>query len=633
MIIKDRAVLWHGLLALALLAFIAVNLVVCVYSSMYSSLMARASLVSPAWPLPAAPASSLFADMTETAGIEHTYRNGEEAGQATLLEGLGGGAALIDYDKDGLLDIVFTSGGQIDQKQQVSGHPLKIYKNLGNWQFRDVTAEVGLDQPVFYTHGCAVADYDRDGWPDLLITGWGRVVLYHNEPDGKGGRRFVDMTEKAGLTGVTWGTSAAFADLDGDGFPDLYICQYADRSSEAFYSSRKPGERGPAEVSPPLLFRALPHKLFHNQGDGTFKDVSKEAGLRVPRAEQDYDQLFWLDKDARDRLRDADKPQKQDYGKGLGVVIVDVNGDGKPDIYVANDTTDNFLYLNRSEKGHIRLEEVGVAAGVARGPHGQALASHGLAVGDPLNTGRPALFVAAAETEHLLYLNECVGAKEQFRGLGQVAGTLSYGQLGAGWGTGFLDLDHNGWQDLAVSGGHRLLTPLGGGTREQPPLLLHNRGTLMGLKQPYEDITRQGGAYFQTVHRGRGVAFGDLDNDGQTDLVLCHLNEPAVLLKNEAPAQGRRWIGVELVGKDHRDVVGAKVQVDVDDLRLHLTRFTTGGGSYASASDPRHVFGLGEFEGEQVTVTVSWPLGETQSWDGLTVGHYWKLAEGNKDAR
>jgi hypothetical protein len=287
--------------------------------------------------------------------------------------------------------------------------------------------------------------------------------------------------------------------------------------------------------------------------------------------------------------------------------------------------------MNRSVKGKIQLEEIALAAGVARDDKGAPTGSHGIAIGDPLNRGRPDLYVTTYEAElHSLYLNECVGRKEHFRYATQASGISAIGQIWVGWGTDFIDLDHHGWQDIFVSNGHAILFPAGKAKRAQNPVLLHNvPGGL--FKRKYVDITQQGGPYFWAQHRGRGVGFGDLDNDGQTDVVLAHLNEPAVLLKNQAPSNDRRWVGVELIGKDYRDVVGAKVQVNVGDLRL--TRFAKGGGSYASASDRRHVFGLGHFGGDKVKVTVSWPLGQTETWDGLAVGRYWKLTEGNKDAR
>jgi hypothetical protein len=315
----------------------------------------------------------------------------------------------------------------------------------------------------------------------------------------------------------------------------------------------------------------------------------------------------------------------------LGVIIADFNGDGKPDVYVANDTVDNLLYMNRSSKGKILLEEIGLAAGAARTGDGLATGSMGLAVGDPTNKGQPAIYVTTYEGElHSLFLNECNGDKEYFRYATQSSGIAAIGQRWVGWGTDFIDLDHHGWQDIFVSNGHAIRFPKGPAKRAQTPVLFHNvPGGTLGRR--FDEITNRGGSYFETVHCGRGVAFGDLDNDGQIDLVLCHLNEPAVLLKNQAPTEGRRWVGFELFGKGHRDIVGAKVQVNVGDL--HLTRFAKGGGSYASASDPRHVFGLGEFKGDKVKVTVTWPLGETQSWDGLAVGRYWKLTEGDKEAK
>src|SRR5262245_58002753 len=271
----------------------------------------------------------LFEDVTATSGVRATYRNGEEVQppHLAILESLGGGVAMLDFDGDGLLDLFVPGGGYFDgpDKKQIKGHPCKLYRNLGNLKFRDVTSEIGLDalaggQPWFYTHGCAVGDYDRDGWPDLLVTGWGRVALFRNVPDGKGGRRFEDVTAKAGLDkGVTWATSAAFADLDGDGFPDLYMCQYVDWSWDKHppctYDGKTP------DVCPPRSFHGLKHKLFHNTGKGAFIDVSDAAGL---------------------------KPGGPNASKGLGVIIVDLDGDGKPDVYVANDTVDNFLYRNKS---------------------------------------------------------------------------------------------------------------------------------------------------------------------------------------------------------------------------------------------------------------------------------------------
>src|SRR5262245_55905477 len=266
---------------------------------------------------PADTPPAVFDDRTAGSGLQFTYRNGEEAGHLAILESLGGGVALIDYDGDGLLDVFLTGGGHYDnppELRDIKGYPCKLYRNLGNWQFQDVTAKVGLDKPVFYTHAAAVADYDRDGWPDLLVTGWCRMALYHNEPDGQGGRKFVEVTEKAGLKDDSWSTSAAWADFDGDGLPDLYVDHYVDWSFEHKHPTCTYDGKT-RDVCPPKNFDPLPHKVYRNNGDGTFTEVSKEAGLRVPRVEKDYEALTWLSEDARKRLREADK--NKEYGKGL----------------------------------------------------------------------------------------------------------------------------------------------------------------------------------------------------------------------------------------------------------------------------------------------------------------------------
>jgi len=553
----------------------------------------RPAEVEPAGPV-------FFRDVTADSGLRAVYHNGEEAGRYAILEALGGGVALIDYDGDGLLDVFVTGGGTFEG-DQIRGHPCHLFKNLGGFRFREVTHEVGLDalsggQAWFYSHGCAVADYDRDGWPDLLVTGYGRLALFHNEPDGNGGRRFVEVTKQAGLSDDLWSTSAAWADLDGDGFPDLYVCHYVDWSPTAKDPNCLGFDGQRRDICPPGYFTALPHRLYRNQGDGTFRDVSKAAGLRV------------------------EHPQK-DYGKGLGVLAVDVNLDGKPDLYVANDTTDKFLYLNRSRPGTILLEECGMRSGVARDHQGAPNGSMGLAVADYDDCGRPSLWVTNYEREMQgLYHNDCHDDQVFFHFSSQAAGLAVLGQSYVGWGTGFLDLDHDGREHLAFVNGHPNFYPRDGATRPQRPVLLRNLG--QGRFQP---ITAQGGPYFQEDHNGRGVAFGDLDNDGRTDLVISHLNGPVVLLRNEAPTTNH-WLGVALVGRKDRDVVGARLSLQAGGRRL--TRFAQGGGSYLSSGDRRHVFGLGSAD-RVGRLTVHWPGGREEHWDGLAVDRYWRLEEGS----
>jgi hypothetical protein len=536
-----------------------------------------------------------FEDVTDSSGLRLVYRNGEEAGHYAILETLGGGVGMIDYDGDGLLDVFLPGGGYFDG-ENIHGRPCKLFKNLGGFHFRDVTEEVGLAGPWFYTHGVAVADYDRDGWPDLLVTGWGRMALLHNEaidPKDPGkGRKFVDVTDRAKLPGGLWTTSAAWGDLDGDGWPELYLCQYVDWSFEKNHPTDCSYNGTLRDVCPPRKFKGLPHKLFRNNRDGTFTDVSKEAGLRSD-------------------------------GRGMGVLLMDVNGDGRPDVYVANDTEDNFLYFNRSHSGKLLLEEKGGLTGVSRDGSGASTGSMGVDGADFDGTGRPAVWVTNYENElHSLYLNECVGGRELFGYHSGLAGIAAIGRSHVGWGTGFLDVDHHGWEDLFVAHGHTLQLPADPARRRQRPVLLRNE------EGKFHDVGPTAGPYFQDGHNARGAALGDLDNDGRVDLVIGHLNEPAVVLRNVS-ASGNRWLGLELVGEGHRDVVGARVTMQCGSRRQ--TRFAKGGGSYASSGDRRHVFGLGAMAGA-VRVEVAWPNGPTQCWEGLNVDRYWRLVEGAKDA-
>ncbi|MCI0462757.1 MAG: CRTAC1 family protein, partial [Gemmataceae bacterium] len=547
-------------------------------------------------PVPSAPTSipvessvsPFFTDVTAESGVAFTYRNGEEANHYTILESLGGGAALLDYDGDGLLDLFLTGGGYFDgpERPVIRGYANRLYKNLGGWKFRDVTAAVGLDQPVFYTHGAAVGDYDNDGWPDLLVTGWGRLALYHNANDSQGGRRFVEVTQPAGLTDKLWSTSAAWADVDGDGFADLYVCHYVDWS----FDQKHPvcaGAGVPRDICSPKSFKGLPDTLYHNNGNGTFTEVSAQAGLR---------------------------PE----GKALGVLVVDLNDDGRPDIYVANDQVENYLYVNQ---GQGRFTEKGLLCGVALDDKGRPNGSMGVDTSDYDGSGRPSLWVTNFEYElHALYHNLGSG---RFQYVTPRAGIAALGSLYVGFGTGFLDLDHDGWEDLVIANGHVVRSPAEAGLRQRPVLL---QNVPAEGQRRFRDVIARGGSYFQGRYRGRGAAIGDLDNDGTADLVLSHLNEPVVLLRGAVPAAPRpHWLGIELVGRDHRDVAGAKLVLEVAGRRL--TRFAKGGSSYLSANDPRRLFGLGTAE-RVGRLTVVWPWSRAQHWENLPVDRYWQLVEG-----
>jgi enediyne biosynthesis protein E4 len=542
-----------------------------------------------------------FEEVTRPSGIDMTYHNGEEAGRMAILESVGGGIALFDYDGDGLLDVYIPGGGLFKDKE-ILGLPGKLYRNLGDWKFQDVTKEAGLNLPLFYSHGAAVADFDNDGWPDLLISGWNGVALFHNEPDGKGGRRFVDVTRKAGLTdGWHWATSAAWADLDGDGFPDLYVCQYgnwsfANHPTDCTYDGKT------RDICPPRRFQASPHRLFRNNGNGTFTEATRTC---------------CIDKNGKTvGLRND--------GKGLAVLMVDVNADGKPDVYVANDTDDKFLYMNRSKAGKLILEEKGLAMGVACDERGTPNGSMGLDASDYNHTGRPSLWVTNYENElHALYRNDCKGENEDFHYITQKAGLAVLGNTNVGWGTRFLDVDLDGWEDLMIAHGHVILHPPSKSPRRQMPVLMRNTGGKFVV------ATQQGGSYFQKPHNARGVAMGDLNNRGRTDLVISHLNEPVEVLKNVAETNNH-WLGLDLAGEKNRDVVGARIEVEIEGAKL--THFARGGGSYASTSDRRHLIGLGT-AAEVKRVTVHWPWSDKpQVWEGLKPDRYWRLKEGDAKA-
>lgn len=533
-----------------------------------------------------------FEDVTAKTGIAFTYRNGEEANNYAIIESLGGGVALIDFDRDGLPDIFLPGGGHYDGKK-VLGNPCKLYRNLGGFKFEDVTAKVGLDKIAFqFSHGAAAFDYDCDGWPDLLVTGYNRLVLLHNEPDDKGGRRFVDVTKRARLDDALWSSTAAWGDLDGDGFPEIYVSHYGDWGFETNHPLDCTYDGKTRDVCQPKKFNPLPHTLYRNNRDGTFTDVTAAMGLR---------------KD----------------GRGMAAMMVDVNNDGRPDIYVANDTDPKFLYVNKGKPGELVLKELGLEAGVDRDDRGQTNGSMGLDAADFNRSGFASLIVTNYENElPSLYCNRTstsrISGSPQFVNDTFASGISAIGGNYVSWGTGFFDFDLDGWEDVMIVSGHAIRFPTKFERRQKPVLLQNRQGK-------FKPVTNQGGAYFQEPHNARGLAFGDLDNDGKVDLVISHLNEPVVVLRNVSQTEGRHWVGIELVGMKNRDVVGARVVVESAGGRQ--TKFAKGGGSFATTNDPRMVFGLGSDQ-KIDKVTVYWPSGKSQEIAGIEPEAYWQIIEG-----
>lgn len=507
-------------------------------------------------------ANAWFEEMAETSGIDFAYHNGDEADHRTILESLGGGIALFDYDRDGLLDIFVVGGGRFTPGAPfgMEGLPNRLYRNMGGWKFIDVTTQAGVTGGGFYGHGAAATDYDSDGWTDLLVTGYGGLTLYRNNRG-----RFEDATVPSGLKQPVWATSAAWGDLDGDGRPDLYICQYVDWSPQNHVPCPSDHAPGGFDVCPPQQYRPLPHFLYRNKGNGTFDDMTAACRIRAD-------------------------------GKGLGVLIADLDLDGRPDIYVANDATDNFLYLNR---GSWQFDEVGVAAGVARDENGSYDGSMGVDIADLDASGRPSLLVTNFQDEwHAVYRNLGNG---RFLHQSQAMGLAALGRSFVGFGVACADFNRDGLDDAVIAHGHVVRFPKGSTVLQQPVLL--EGSAVGGRRRLVRSVS--GGPYFSQCYSGRGLATGDLDNDGRLDVVISHQNAPVALLRNKTfSAESLPWIGVSGLSPGDRLTL-----VDNPDV----VRFARGGGSYLSSSDTRLTIPVAQ-ESTSVAVRLrpAWGVGVRQ---------------------
>ncbi len=509
------------------------------------------------------------------------YRDGQEARQLSILETVGGGSAFCDYDGDGDFDLLFTGGGEIQVTEQVKilGRPLRLLRNEGAGKFSLVTAEIGLASRELFSHGCSVADFNSDGFPDLFVAGFGGAQLFRNEGDGS----FVEITEESGLHCDRWQTSGTWADVDRDGNLDLFVVTYIDwkpRIGERCINTDKI-----QDMCGPNRYAGQPDYLWRSNGDGTFADISESAGIALP-------------------------------GRGFSAVASDVNDDGWQDLFVTNDVQENHLFLGASA-GH--FQEVGALWGCAYSNKGEAQGSMGVDAADVNGDGWPDLWVTNfTEEDNALYLND--------RGHGFTESAATVGLAGVSWkwvgfGSGFADFDHDGWLDLVVANGHVQYFSKGAPYRQPAQLFRNQAGR-------FTEISSSSGAYFRDVHPGRGLAIGDYDNDGAADVVIVHQNEPVTLLRNRRAAQ--HWVRLLLQGTaSNRDGLGAKVTMAL--AGREIVRWVHSGSGYLSTFDPRVLLPL--FDDNAATVSVHWPSGLVEEFGGLAQRQTHVLREGRGTRR
>ncbi|MBB6146165.1 hypothetical protein HNQ77_004137 [Silvibacterium bohemicum] len=530
-------------------------------------------------------------DITSKTGI--TFTHASDPSKRYIAESMSGGVILLDYDRDGWLDIYFTNAPTVaiaiqDPKNLGGEKSLgALYRNNHDGTFTDVTHKAGLTKPCFAMGG-AVGDYNNDGWPDIYETCLGGNVLYRNNGDGT----FSDVTAKAGVSDGRWSTGASFGDYDGDGFVDLMVTNYVDfhlNDMPGFGSAPNCKYRGIDVQCGPRGLRGAGDSLFHNNGDGTFTDVSKAAGVNDP-----------------------------DGYYGMSVIWADFNNTGRPDIYVANDSTPKFLYKNM---GDGKFKDIGLQSGTAVSEDGSEQASMGVAIGDYLHNGRPSLYVTNFSDENdLLYRND---GDWNFTEVSYPAGVALPSLPFVKWGTAFVDLDNDGWLDLITVDGHVYpqvdTLPSGAGYRE-PKLLQMNQ-----QDGSFCDASDQAGPALSEKRVSRGLAVGDLFNDGNMDVVVGDIDGSPMILKNHG-IPGNHWVSLELAGvKSNRLALNARVKIVSGGVTQ--TDEVHSGGSYLSQNDLRLHFGLGAAT-KIDTVEVRWPSGKIDSFTNLAADHFYAVLEG-----
>ncbi|MDY7091933.1 MAG: CRTAC1 family protein [Acidobacteriota bacterium] len=533
----------------------------------------------------------LFVDRAEAAGLDFVHRNGM-SGELYFVEMLGSGVALVDYDRDGDLDVFFPQGNPLGPEETATPHRDRLYRNElvsqasaggsavaegGALRFTDVTEESGIDGRG-YALGVAAGDYDNDGWTDLYVVLWGRNQLWRNRGDGT----FEDVTDAAGAGDPGWSSSAAFVDLDGDGWLDLYVVNYV----RFTFDNHKPcfAPSSAVDYCGPLAFEPQADVVLRNRRDGTFESLT----LAPPAA-------------------------------GLGVATADFDGDGALDVYVANDQYENQLWRSRSDGS---LEDSALLSGAAVNLVGDMEASMGVDAADFDGDGDEDIFLTHLSNEtNTLYRNDGHG------GFTDATAAISLGAPSwpyTSFGTAWLDYDGDGWLDLFVANGEvrRIREQVEAGDphpMRQPNQLFRN---LQG--RGFEEVTARAGKVFELSEVSRGAAVGDVDNDGDPDIVVTNNNGPVRLMINQSPP--RSWLGVRvLVGDPGRDALGARLALELSDGRT-LWRRVRSDASFASANDPRVLFALPGASAD--ALTVHWPDGAVERWDSPAPGRYHTLRQG-----
>ncbi len=500
-----------------------------------------------------------------------------------LPETMGPGVAFLDYDNDGWMDIYMVNSGSCDFFKPKTPLRNALYRNNRDGTFTDVTEKAGVGGGTFGM-GVAVGDYDNDGYPDILVTAYGRCILYHNNGNGT----FTDVTEKAGVAAPGWTTSALWFDYDNDGRLDLFLCSFVEfgLGKNIICGDNKLGRR---YYCIPRVFKPTANLLFHNNGDGTFTEVSKGTDI------------------------------EKSLGKGLGVVAADLNNDGRMDLFVANDTVQNFLFMNR---GKGKWEEIGLASEVGFSANGQPRSGMGVDSVDFEGAGWQDLFVANVDQEMFSFYKN--NRDESFSDVAHGQGIAAATRLLSGWGLKFFDYDNDGRVDLFLANGHPddMVDSYGGQVSYREPLLLfHNRGGQL------KNVSNESGPVFERLWPARGLAIGDYDNDGRIDVLVGNNGEAPLLLRNRA-GEGNHWVGLKLEGRTcNRDAVGARLTWSVAGVKR--TRLKIAGGSYLSSHDPREVIGLGTATSLD-SLEIRWPApsARVETLKDVPIDRYLRVVEG-----